>query len=437
MENNNYSEDYVVEEEKKFKITRGMVILGGIILGVIIVLIIIIIGIINATKPKYTKADFTYLETRMKDASSTYIYKTNKTLTSESTKIELDNLLIKNKGDIDPSKVVAAKICDGFVMASLDQNEELYKPYIKCIYKNKVVYKTDGYDSLTKKATTKKSATVKDTEKPVITLNGAEEITINLGQDYIEQGATAMDNIDGDITSKIKTSGKVDNTKEGTYRITYIVSDKAGNRSEKVRKIEVIEQEEVVTTTYQERATTRATTKRSGGGSSKVVTTRNTTPPTIVLKGSNYITINLGGTYSEPGYAAKDSKGNDITGSVSVLGSVNTSVSGKYIIKYSVTDSWGNTAVKQRTVKVGSDYVTLKSIQLTPNSVTLSVGKTKTVSVTYSPTNATNKSVSWSSSNTKVATVSNGTIKGVSKGSATITVKGADGVSTRLTVVVK
>ena len=66
----------------------------------------------------------------------------------------------------------------------------------------------------------------------------------------------------------------------------------------------------------------------------------------------------------------------------------------------------------------------------------ISIDKTKEIkegasdklTVTYNPNNATNKAVSWKSSNTGIVTVdSNGNIKGIAPGSATITVTSNDG----------
>ena len=47
--------------------------------------------------------------------------------------------------------------------------------------------------------------------------------------------------MDGDLTDKIEKSGSVDTSKEGTYTITYKVSDNSGNEAEKTRKITVKE----------------------------------------------------------------------------------------------------------------------------------------------------------------------------------------------------
>ena len=77
----------------------------------------------------------------------------------------------------------------------------------------------------------------KDTEKPVITLKGKAEITLKLNEKYTEEGATANDNVDGDISKDIKIEGKVDTSKEGTYTVTYTVEDKAKNKATVTRKV--------------------------------------------------------------------------------------------------------------------------------------------------------------------------------------------------------
>ena len=76
-----------------------------------------------------------------------------------------------------------------------------------------------------------------DKEAPVITLKGNSTVTIKVGATYKDAGATATDNKDGDLTSKIVTTGKVDTSKAGKYTITYTVEDAAKNKATKTRTV--------------------------------------------------------------------------------------------------------------------------------------------------------------------------------------------------------
>ena len=49
------------------------------------------------------------------------------------------------------------------------------------------------------------------------------------GEEYLEAGAHAAEPADGLLNTKIKTSGKVDTSKPGTYKVTYRVSDSSGH----------------------------------------------------------------------------------------------------------------------------------------------------------------------------------------------------------------
>ena len=90
--------------------------------------------------------------------------------------------------------------------------------------------------------------TVADTEKPVITLNGNGEETVVCYSTYNDPGATAMDNMDGDITSQIIKTGSVDTNTLGTYTIKYNVTDENGNvANEVVRTVNVVKGDLVFT----------------------------------------------------------------------------------------------------------------------------------------------------------------------------------------------
>ena len=76
---------------------------------------------------------------------------------------------------------------------------------------------------------------------PIITLTGSSTINIILGDNFIDPGATAKDNTDGDLTSSITASGTVDVFSAGTYTIVYSVFDSVGNLTTETRTIIVRE----------------------------------------------------------------------------------------------------------------------------------------------------------------------------------------------------
>ncbi len=76
-----------------------------------------------------------------------------------------------------------------------------------------------------------------DTTPPVITLNGNATIDLIVGDAFSDPGATATDNVDGDISANIVVGGDaVDTNTPGTYVITYNVSDAAGNAAAQVTR---------------------------------------------------------------------------------------------------------------------------------------------------------------------------------------------------------
>ena len=79
----------------------------------------------------------------------------------------------------------------------------------------------------------------KDIEKPSITLKGNDNITLYVGNKYNEEGYTASDNCDKDLTSKVKVTNKVDINTPGTYKIEYKVTDSSGNEITKERTVTI------------------------------------------------------------------------------------------------------------------------------------------------------------------------------------------------------
>ena len=87
---------------------------------------------------------------------------------------------------------------------------------------------------------TRKVIVLEDDEAPVITLIDDKPIELEVGETYEEPGATAEDNVDGDLTDDIEITGEVNTDKVGDYTITYTVSDAAGNETVEKRQIKII-----------------------------------------------------------------------------------------------------------------------------------------------------------------------------------------------------
>ena len=165
---------------------------------------------------------------------------------------------------------------------------------------------------------------------PVISLVGSSTINLEVGDTFTDPGATASDNIDGDLTSSITSSGTVDTATEGTYTIYYNVSDADGNIA----------------------------------SVSRTVIVSLDLPPTITLTGSATISILVGDTYIENGCVATDALDGDLTSSIITSGTVDTSTVGTYTLVYSVSDSASNIVSTTRTVIVGDPVCTSATIEL-------------------------------------------------------------------------
>ena len=160
-------------------------------------------------------------------------------------------------------------------------------------------------------ANTKVTVEVKDSQAPVITLvSNPEHYTSPVGT-YEEEGYSAVDNYDGDITANVTSEEK-----DGI--VTYRVTDSSGNEA-------VVE---------------------------RTIIYKDVIAPVLTLNGRTYITLYVGGSYAEAGYSASDECDGDITGNVVVEGGVNTQQAGHYTVSYKVSDSAGNVAEAHRNVTV-------------------------------------------------------------------------------------
>lgn len=99
-----------------------------------------------------------------------------------------------------------------------------------------LIYKVK--DSSGNEAEVTRRVKVVDNEAPKIELDGDKKMIIKLKSTYEEPGYSALDKKDGDLTDKVKVSGKVKKT-PGIYYITYKVKDSSGNTRIKKRSVQV------------------------------------------------------------------------------------------------------------------------------------------------------------------------------------------------------
>ncbi|WP_214893908.1 immunoglobulin-like domain-containing protein [Exiguobacterium sp. H66] len=157
--------------------------------------------------------------------------------------------------------------------------------------------------------------TVKDTIKPVI--SGVKSTTVALNQKFdVRKGVSAKDNVDGTLTKSIKVSGSVNSKKVGTYKLTYSVSDRAGNKTTIIRKVVV----------------------------------KDLTKP--VITGATAKSIKYKSSFNPmTGVRATDNLDGSLTKKIKVSGTVNTKKKGSYYLTYRVSDKAGNlTSIKRKII---------------------------------------------------------------------------------------
>ncbi len=167
-------------------------------------------------------------------------------------------------------------------------------------------------DSSGNVSTITRNVIVQDTVAPVITMNGIA-ITLELGDAYVDQGATALDNIDGVVD--VVTTGTVNVNTLGAYTITYTSTDSSGNVATLTRSVIV----------------------------------QDTTEPVCTLIGDATVNVEQGDIFTDEGVNCTD---NDIVDSVITnimfgggsVDIVDTSVLGTYEIYYVAYDYVGNSS---------------------------------------------------------------------------------------------
>ncbi len=173
-----------------------------------------------------------------------------------------------------------------------------------------------------------------DITAPVISLRGFNPVTLELGQNYLDSGATAFDAVDGNLTSQIVATNNLNINVAGTYQYFYNVSDAAGNAATTVTRT--------------------------------IIVRPDNTPPVLQLNTPLVITVPLLSSFTEPGWTAIDAISGNVSATVQVdKSNFDSTRVGSYSIIYVATDGFGNTDTQSRVVNV----VDLTAPTLTLNGV--------------------------------------------------------------------
>ncbi|MFA5603839.1 MAG: immunoglobulin-like domain-containing protein, partial [Bacilli bacterium] len=245
---------------------------------------------------------------------------------------------------------------------------------------------------------------------PKIWLNGSQYTKVVLGRAHNELGARATDELDGDITSKIRMiKNNVDTNNVGVYEVVYEVENSYGRTATVTRNVEVhIPPPEItiigdnpmqhrVLLPYQELGATvfdeidgdltdkliiesninvsilgkyqvKYSATNSNGKTTTVTRTVNvfSPPPVITLVGDEFVKLYKNSVYEELGATALDEIDGDLTSDIKISGNVNPTKKGTNKIKYEVTNSFGVTGYKYRTIEVTEPTVTIELLGNNP-----------------------------------------------------------------------
>ncbi len=256
-------------------------------------------------------------------------------------------------------------------------------------------------DSAMNMASDTQTITVVDTTPPVITLNGGN-INLDIGDIYMELGATATDLVDDDmiVTANISITGTVDTSIAGTNMVNYDVMDATGNMAMTVTRLVIVADNPPVVTapidvTMEATGPLTAVTLGTAtvvddldvglvatpdnpgpfpvgmtvvnwnvtdsamnmASDQQTVTITDTTMPVLTLIGAGTINLDAGDVYNELGAMATDLVDDDValTANIVITGNVDTGVANTYIVNYDVMDTAGNSAMQITRLVVVTD----------------------------------------------------------------------------------
>lgn len=245
-----------------------------------------------------------------------------------------------------------------------------------------------------------------DVTPPVITVTGNNPASVTQGLAYTDAGATALDDMDGDVTASVVVTGlPIDTNVLGANTVTYTVTDAAGNTATATRTVNVVAAPLIPGVTVNSQTAVVATPTITG------TVTDPTATVSVVVDAQPAVnaTVNPDGTWSATVATAL--------------------VNGTYDVQASATNANGtgtDATVGELIVNVGAVVPVLTTINVTPAAPSIAPGATQQFTASALDQNGSamnpQPAFTWTSGTPATGTIdANGLFTAVADGTSVIT----------------
>lgn len=164
-----------------------------------------------------------------------------------------------------------------------------------------------------------------------IVLNGEDNIVLELGEAYNEEGYVAK-TLRRDVSEYVKVDSDININKIGSYEVRYTLDiDFLNIHKRKIRRVEV----------------------------------KDLTPPELKIEGDKDIYLKVNGEVDYPLYTATDDIDGDLTNRVEIANNIDATKAGDYTITYKVSDNGGNVTTEIINVHVVEKKIARIDINIT------------------------------------------------------------------------
>jgi hypothetical protein len=234
---------------------------------------------------------------------------------------------------VDPG-AVALDVCGGDLTPSI-----VLSGVVDVLTLGSYTLEYTATDASGNSASVERTVNVVANTPPTLTLLGGAVLTADCGEPFVDPGALALDEQDGDISGHVQVTGAIDVTARGTYELTYTVTDRHGLSAAPVVRTVLVSDRKA---------------------------------PDVTVNGPLQVVLSCGTIYEDAGGTAVDACDGpvDVTINTSLL---DTNTAGIYFVAVSAVDSSGNGRAVLRTISVVDDAAPTMTL-FGPNPLALECG---------------------------------------------------------------